>query len=181
MKRGQSAIEFVTLVSFMIVVFFVFFIIIQNRIVDLAAKQDVLYLKEANNIVVSEVELAFSAAPDFEHSFIIPNKGSLPFLVNITNNREVVSSFGSVEYVNFFPFNVTGHLNGLDKDNMIYSTDGIVIFPNTTEVINNSYSGIFLNLNPETCHIAHVMGLCGDVSVISSEMVPLCSQYFSLC
>ena len=69
MRRGQSAVEFVVLVSFMLIVFFGFFIIIQGRIIELTHAHDLLFLKEANNIVVSEIDLALAAAPDFQHSF----------------------------------------------------------------------------------------------------------------
>ncbi|MCA9477772.1 MAG: hypothetical protein KC535_01350 [Nanoarchaeota archaeon] len=181
MRKGQSAVEFVVLVSFMIVVFFLFFIIIQGRIIDLSHRQDLLYLKEANNIVLSEVDLAFSAAPDFEHTFVVPDRGAEPFLINISDNREVVSSFGDQEYVNFFPFNVTGHLFGLRVNNTVYSTDGIIIFPDKSQQIVSSYAGISMNVNPESCYIADTLGDCANTSLVPAAMRPLCNQYYGLC
>lgn len=181
MKRGQSAIEFVILVSFMLAVFFIFFVVIQSRIVDISIEQDRLYLQEANNIVVAEVDIAFAAAPDFQHTFVIPSKGLNTFYINITNNREVVSSYETLEYVNFFPFNVTGHLNGLDQNNTVYGVDGIATFPDETDVSVPGFAGVHMNVNPETCYVADTLGECANPLVINPNMVPLCQLYFSLC
>lgn len=183
MKRGQSAIEFVVLVSFMIAVFFVFFVVIQGRIVDLAHKQDLIILEEANNIVVSEVDLALAAAPDFEHSFVISDKGTAGFTTNISNNREVVSRFANKEYVNFFPFNVTGHLNAINKNNTIYRVDGNILFPDGLKTVIPAYAGIFMNVNPETCYIANNTDVCTNTLFsIDVNMIPFCQIYFpSMC
>lgn len=181
MKKGQSAVEFVVLVSFMIAVFFVFFFVIQARIVDITREQDQLYLEEANNIIMSEVELAFTAAPDFEHTFIVPNAGENIFEINITNYGEVVSRFDTLTQVNFFVINVTGHLHGLNQNNTVYSVDGIITFPNQTEISLPRYSGVYMNVNPETCYIANELGSCNDPLVLPAQMLPLCQMHLSLC
>jgi hypothetical protein len=180
MKKGQSAVEFVVLVSFMLIVFFIFFIVIQNRITQVTEQQDYQILQEANNIVVQEVALAQAAAPDFEHTFVISDRGTNGFEINITDAREVVATFEDKSYVNFFPFDVLGHLNALNENNTIYRTDGVVVFPDGTIQEGTGYDGIFMNFNPELCYIADTLGRCGDITLISAEMVTFCS-YVSLC
>lgn len=177
-KKGQSATEFVVLVSFMLVVFFIFFLIIQNRIVDMSVKQDKQYLEEANNIVLSEVELAKNALPDYTRTFKLKVFPGQEYKIQILNQNEIVTSFKKLEYVKFLQYNISGELNELiNPTNTIYKTDGIIHFDNGTIENKPEYKVTSLNVNAEECYKANK----NDTTCPSLTTKTLCQDYFGLC
>jgi hypothetical protein len=174
MRKAQTATEFVVLISFMILIFFVFFTVIQQKVVTAVHAQDVQYLKEANNIVLSEIQLAKQVHADYQRNFSITTLGDKVFTIQLTDPFEITTRFNDLEYVNFLTTPVNGTI--AMGDNTIYKLDGRVIFANGTLRLNDSYSGIFLNVNPEACYIAHKTGTCSSLSYEAD-----CQYYFSLC
>lgn len=181
MKRnGQSAIEFVLLVSFMLIIFFIFFLAIQSRIADGVKAQDVQFLKEANNIVVSEVKLAQAAQPDFSHTFRLQEVYGKTYNIRLTDEYEVTSSYNDVEYVNFLPTKVVGQLfSDFSRKNTIYKLDGIWENPTTEQLLyEEEYQGVFLNVNPERCRHEDILNGCASLSPLEKSS---CITFFGLC
>ena len=61
-------------------------------------------------------------------------------------------------HVTFLSENVSGFINDFrtgDGENIIFKTDGIVIFPNNLIYSNDKFQGLFFNVNPETCYMIH--------------------------
>ena len=180
-KKAQSATEFVVLVSFMLIVFFAFFIIIQDRIVDVTRERDRIFLREANALVVDQIRLASQVQGDYSVNFTMP-LGEQPYTTQILDGREVVSVFNDLEYVNFLAVNVSGQLiQGVDNDaNTIYKTDGVLFYNNTVFIPNYNTSGFFVNVNPESCYVATIDGVCENLNDIHTGYESRC-QELSLC
>jgi len=174
MRKAQTATEFVVLISFMILIFFVFFTVIQQKVVTAVHAQDVQYLKEANNIVLSEIQLARQVHADYQRNFSISTLSDKPFTVQLTDPFEITTRFNDIEYVNFLSTPVNGTI--VVGTNTIYKLDGRVLFENGTLRSIDSYSGIFLNVNPEACYIADKTGTCSSLSYEAD-----CRTYFNLC
>ncbi len=174
-NKGQTAAEFVILVSFMLVIFFVFFAIIQHRITDATDAQDYLYLKEANNVVLTEVSLAQQVHADYKRSFTLTSLGDKSYTIAFTDPYELTATFGSKEYVNFLSSPVKGQLDS-SMHNIIFKLDGTMFLPNATYFTNASYAGVFMNVNPEQCYLATRTQTCAGLSYHTD-----CKNFFSLC
>ncbi len=182
-RRGQSATEFVVLSSFMLIVFFIFFVIIQQRVVDLSHIQDKEYLVEASHQVSSEIYLAKSTLPDYTKSFSLKTFPNQNYDVTILDNYELVTSFNNMEYVVFLKFPVYGQLHSLNDDptNVVYKTDGVIQLPNGSVYYNKSLSAISINVNPERCYLASVLNSSCVPYISDTEELSLCNSSFGLC
>ena len=182
MKKSQSAIEFVFLVSFMILVFAGFFVVLQNKIVDVVETNDETYVSELNNIVVNEVFVASKSFSDYSHVFFIPThiQGN-PFTITILNNSEVVSFYKGIEQVNFLNSSVVGPI--YVGENELHKTDGKIILKNGSNFYNSSYQGLFLNVNPEWCYLYNQTILAGESAckMFDLSYLNLCKNLFGLC
>lgn len=178
MRKAQSAIEFVVLVSFMIFVFMGFLIITQNRIIETSNKNDFIYLSEINSLVKNEVLIASRAGYDFHREFDLPATiNGKTYTIDIPNDGyEIVTSYGDKSYVNYFFFPVRGVLRP-DSTNTIYKKS-------TRDTINNlDIVGVFFNIDPDECIFQHkVDDTCPDID--DENFVgyrTACKTLFNLC
>jgi hypothetical protein len=113
MARGQTSLEFLFLIAFMFVIFVAFFIVIQERTVDVARQRDLQTMKEVNNLVKYEVK----NAQFFDDGYI--RNFNLPILVNGRMYNASISSdqyeagynLSGVEYLDFFDQPVQGNIS----------------------------------------------------------------------
>ena len=103
MKRGQTSIEFMFLMGFMIIIFVVFFVVVQERTVELHASKNRIALQELNNLVKVELRSANQFKEGYVREFWIP-----PFIngqtygVDISVDKyEINYTLGSIHYVDF--------------------------------------------------------------------------------
>lgn len=178
MKRAQSAMEFVILISFMIIVFFSFFLIIQARIVDATQAQDVIFLKEANNMIVSSLTVARQAPTDFKMTFVVEDVGEKTYDIDLYDSVEVVSSYSTLEYVNFLPFEVKGFLNAPEQNNVVYHQDGVV-YDGSTFHTDSRAAGIFLNVDAEYCLLEDIKNGCA--TIVPASEAGVCNTHLGLC
>jgi cell division protein FtsI/penicillin-binding protein 2 len=181
MKKAQSATEFVVLVSFMIIVFFIFFFVIQERIVDMSQEQDKQYLREANRLVSSELELAKNSLTDYTRTFTLRSFTNQEYDVELLDGQEIVTRYGTIEYVKFLQYNISGYLELLtiSPTNTVYKTDGIITFSNGTIENHPEYNLISLNINPELCYKNHRENhTCPE---LDDNVKTDCLTYFTLC
>jgi hypothetical protein len=179
-QKSQSAIEFVLLFSFMLFIFVGFFILLQDKIVTVSEKNDQEYLAEINDIVLSEVNVASTSMADYHHQFNLPSHimGS-PYTINILDGKEILLTYTDKEQINFLTQKVTGTL--LFGENTIRNIDGYINLKNGIIYYNESYKGIFINVNPEICYLNDYYNTCNQLNDISSEYVSYCQNYFGLC
>ncbi len=175
MKKGQSAIEFVILFSFMILIFAGFFVAIQAKIIDATERKDESYLAEINDLLISEFSLAERTKTDYHRYFSLPTsiQGNT-YDVMLVDRYELVVTAGDKEYVDFLNTEVLGSLK--IGRNEIHHVDGVMNV--NGELINDSkYSGLFLNFNAELCYIYEntLVDIYGSTSDIN-----LCQHYDDL-
>ncbi|MCF7798580.1 hypothetical protein K9M74_01620 [Candidatus Woesearchaeota archaeon] len=173
-KKGQSALEFVLLVSFMLLVFFVFFIVIQGKLSDIISTRDYQYLEEANNAIFTEFEIAWGVHADYFRTFTIPTISDKLYLIEMGDPYELTTKYGTKEYVNFLSEPVKGSLHQGEND--LYKLDGNILLSDGTLYENLSYAGLFLNVNPEACYLADANSSCDTLSYKSD-----CQSLFGLC
>ncbi|MFH1916566.1 MAG: hypothetical protein ABIJ21_04835 [Nanoarchaeota archaeon] len=120
-KRGQTSLEFMFLVGFMFVIFAIFFVIIQQRTIEVAAQRDYVSLKEINSIVKNEVRNAQVFEDGYSKSFYIhPLIYGRRYVVNISEDRsELYFNLSTVEYLDFLDNatygNITTGMNSICK------------------------------------------------------------------
>lgn len=177
-RRAQSAVEFVGLIAFMFIVFFGFFLLLQNQILDATREQDAQLLASLNAIVISEVDVATSVQPDFQNTFRLPAL-SKDYSLELVDNRDVVVTLDDgTQYINFLPRDVIGELFPPGTSQTIYRYDGYYARPDGVRVYDIDFEGVFLNVPAEKCKEHDMNGSC---SSLSSEDLALCSAIFSLC
>ncbi|MBN1175880.1 LamG domain-containing protein, partial [Candidatus Woesearchaeota archaeon] len=167
----------------MLLIFFSFFLSFQNKIVEIARAQDLQYLQEANDVIISEVALAQKMYADYERTFILPSIADKPYQMNLTDLNEITSYYNGLEYVNFLSVNISGDVfagNIESGKNTIYRTDGIVYLPDGTVYRNDDYAGFYANVNPETCYEYNYSGTCADLYKINSQFKQFCINFFDL-
>lgn len=164
-RKAQSATEFVILISFMFVVFFVFFFAIQSQIVDATQAQDMQTLEEANSLVKNYLDLARQSYPNFKHSFVLPDLGNFEYSVALEENNTIVSKIDEKEYVDFLNYDVKGFiLTGSSFTNIVYHQDGYIEYPEGSGVLAYvpEASGIFVNFDAESCALFKMLNDCGS-------------------
>lgn len=179
MKRAQSAVEFVVLVSFLLLIFFAFLLSFQNKMLEVNKAQDVEYLREANSLVISEIELAQRMYADYTRHFDIPYIPGKEYVMNLTDLNELTASYNGIEYVNFLSINITGNFV-LGENNTIYRTDGVVYFPDGTTHTDPDFAGFHANVNPEICYIHMVDGSCEELDNYPYGFNESCYDFFGI-
>ena len=101
--KAQTSVEFVILVTFMLLVFTVVAYLIQTRTVEAQNTKNMEYAKQMHNLILNEVTIAETMPYNYTKNF------NLPFYIdgdnyNVTINdgAELVINFRSREYVYFF-------------------------------------------------------------------------------
>lgn len=170
-RKGQSALEFTGLITFMFLVFFIFFFMIQNQVQDVNTKQNVALLGSLNSIVTTHAEVAWTSTPDFEHSFRLPVL-AVDYTVSLVDEFTVVAYLpDGTQYIEFTTFPMRGLLYAPGVEQTVYRYDGEYINPATPEyVYDANLDGLFLNVPAEECAIAHHMGTC----VVGYEYYDVC-------
>lgn len=149
---------------------------------EVSSEQDKEALKEINNIVLSEIEIAKTVNADYYHNFTLPDNLGTKFNITLRNKRELVSRYEDEKYLNFLSTNVTGEFNdyATTRWNMVYKTDGLIVLQNGTKVeLGDEYKGIFLNVNPETCYVYNTTTSLGCDAL--SDIKDRCNEYTKWC
>ena len=113
-KKSQSSIEFIILITFMLVVFTVVSVSVQKRIVDTQDVKTRNTVDQLKNVIFTEIEIAESMPVNYSKDFYLPLylDGS-EYLIGIDDGVELNVSYRGKEYVYFFPidFKTASHLS----------------------------------------------------------------------
>jgi hypothetical protein len=103
MRRGQTSLEFMFLIGFMFIIFAIFFIVIQERTIQVQQQRDYISLKEINNIIKSEVRTAQFFSNGYTRNFTLPPLiYGRQYTVNISEDRsELFFNISGLEYIDF--------------------------------------------------------------------------------
>lgn len=113
-KKSQSSVEFIILITFMMVVFTLVAVFVQKRIVDVHDEKTRDSVDQLKNIVFNELEIAESMPVNYSREFYLP-----PYLVgsdytiDVDKGVELIINFRGEAYVYFFPIdmNLLSNLN----------------------------------------------------------------------
>lgn len=123
-KKAQFAMEFILLITFMLIVFLGFFAAVSYTITESEENKKQQAAENIAALVDNEIKLARSVNDGYEKTFTVPKKiDGNNYTINIVENRELVVSYLEYEYVLFLPENVIGNvstgLNEIKKNNSI--------------------------------------------------------------
>ena len=127
--QSQSALEFIVLASFMLLVILGFFAVTSSNILEAKEEGNRKISSDVAEFAYREIEVAKSVNDGYTRIFVMPETvNGVNYTITITDNRELTVSYLGYEYVKFLPANVTGNISsGL---NSIKRTNGIVYISN---------------------------------------------------
>ena len=123
--KSQSAVEFVVLATFMLLVILGFFAIISSRVLEAKEEANIRIAEDITDFALKEIEIAKSLNDGYTRTFIMPiTVNGVDYLINMTDNRELLVNYLGYEHIKFLPSNVTGNISrGLV---MITKNNGII-------------------------------------------------------
>lgn len=124
MHKAQSAIEFISLASFMLLVILGFFAITSSRVLDAKEEGNRKIAEDIAEFAYNEIELAKSVNDGYTRVFDMPEKvNGVDYAISIIDGRELVTNYLGNEHVKFLPINVTGTIakgkNKITKNNEV--------------------------------------------------------------
>ena len=112
MPKSQSAVEFVVLASFMLLVILGFFAFTSSRVLEAKDEGNKKIAENIADLVYREIETAKSVNNGYVRVFTVPKTvNGVTYTINLTDDRELIVNYLGYEYVRFVPSNVTGNLS----------------------------------------------------------------------
>lgn len=129
MKKGQSTIEFTVLVSFMILMFSIFFVLIAQKLVDLRFERNNEIARAVKDVIETEFRLAKIAENGYFRQFKLPPIiEGMDYDINITDSKELDIYVGEAQIHSRIPDNISGYL-GKGLNNVTKNDDLIMVKP----------------------------------------------------
>jgi hypothetical protein len=123
--KSQSAIEFVMLSSFMLLVILGFFSLASSRMAEARTEGSRKIAQDIAEFAYREIETAKSVNDGYSRIFEMPQGiNGVNYSISLIDSRELVVSYLDGEYVKFLPVNVTGSI--LKGSNRIAKANGVV-------------------------------------------------------
>ena len=129
--KSQSAMEFVVLASFMLLVILGFFAITSSKVLEAKEEGNKKIAQDIAEFVSKEIEIAKSVNDGYTRVFIMPpTVNGVIYDIKIIDNKELIVNYLGFEYVKFLPSEVTGNIdkgkNKISKSNGVISLSRIV-------------------------------------------------------
>jgi hypothetical protein len=124
-KNGQGSLEFVSIASFMFIIFIATFVTIEGRMSGVY--RDKLYksMGELSRLITSEIRMADFAPGDYTREFYLPYAvGNFNYSINISGRTELTINAEGLDFVVFLDQNVSGDLG--KGENLITKTDDVI-------------------------------------------------------
>jgi hypothetical protein len=126
-KKAQSSLEFVSITSFMFLVFIATFVTIEGRMSGIYQERLYKTMDELSKVVAAEIRMAEFAPGDYEREFFLPyNIGGYNYSIEITDKAEVTIRSEDLDYVVFLDQNVSGDI-GKGKNSITKTDDEITV------------------------------------------------------
>jgi len=121
--KAQSAIESAVVISFMLLIFTMFLLIVTNRYVEIQEQKDRELIKDVGEVVKNEIDLALMAENGYFRSFDLPRDlRDKEYLINLSTASQLKANFSelSIKYFNrskefehvlTLPKNIEGKIN----------------------------------------------------------------------
>lgn len=109
MSKSQSAMEFVMLSSFMLLVILGFFSLASSKMVDARLEGNKKISQDIADFAYREIEIAKSVNDGYSRVFEMPQAvNGINYSVSVIDSRELVVGYLGEEHIKFLPVNVTG-------------------------------------------------------------------------
>src|SRR3989338_5069154 len=146
MRKSQSAMEFIVLASFMLLVILGFFAITSSKILESKEEGDRKIAEDIADFAYREIEIAKSVNDGYTRVFSMPlTFNGVNYSIKITDNRELIVDYLGYEHVKFLPSNVTGAIgvgfNEIKKINGIVYMGGYTPTIECNDNIDNDGDG----------------------------------------
>ncbi len=132
-KKSQTSMEFVLLTSFMVLVFIIFFVVVQQRMSIIYQEINDASALQLENLVVNEIKLAESVSDNYFRKFVLPsNINGINYNISIMPgagaSTEIVIKYGEKERVYFLEAYVdTSSTIGIGLNNITKTNGKIYI------------------------------------------------------
>ena len=124
--KSQSAMEFVMLSSFMLLIILGFFSLASSKMVDAKQEGNRKLAEDIAEFTDREIDTARSVNDGYSRIFEMPLRiNGVNYSMNVIDDRELVVNYLDEEYVKFLPANVTGNI--LKGNNRIAKINGIIL------------------------------------------------------
>ena len=111
-RKSQSAVEFIILASFMMLVAIGFFAVNSSRVLEAKEEGNRKIAQDIADIAYKEVETAKSVNDGYARTFAMPlSVNGVNYSIYLIDNRELEVVYLGYEYVKFLPSNVTGFIS----------------------------------------------------------------------
>ena len=123
--KSQSAIEFIVLASFMLLVILGFFAVASSKVLESKEESNRQISQDIAEFAYREIETAKSVNDGYTRVFVMPQTvNGVNYSIRMIDNRELTVDYLGYEYVKFLPSNVTGSI--IKGANQISKNNGIV-------------------------------------------------------
>src|SRR3989344_3611706 len=110
--KSQSAVEFIVLASFMVLVIFGFFAVISSGVLEAREEKNRKIAEDVADLAYREIETAKSVNDGYVRVFILPqNVNGINYTITLIDGRELVVNYLGYEHIKFLPINVTGNIS----------------------------------------------------------------------
>lgn len=123
--KSQSAIEFISLASFMLLVVLGFLAVTSSNMLQAKEEGNRKTAEDIADFAYREIDIAKSVNNGYIRVFNLPQTvNGVSYDITMTDNRELTVNYLDYEFVRFLPSNVTGNIS--KGDNRISKKDGII-------------------------------------------------------
>lgn len=123
--KSQSAMEFVMLASFMLLVVLGFFAVTSSKLLEAREEGNRQIAEDIADFAYREIEIAKSVNDGYTRIFLMPQTvNGINYSIKVIDNKEIVVNYLDNEHIKFLPTNVTGNIT--KGNNKISKKNGVV-------------------------------------------------------
>ncbi|MBI2101097.1 hypothetical protein HYT53_00630 [Candidatus Woesearchaeota archaeon] len=123
--KSQSAMEFIMLASFMLLVVLGFFAVTSSKLLEAREEGNRKIAEDIAELAYSEIDTAQYVNDGYSRIFAMPQTvNGVDYSIKIIDSRELVVGYLDKEHIKFLPSNVTGSI--AKGNNKISRNNGIV-------------------------------------------------------
>lgn len=131
-KKSQSAMEFVSLASFMLVLIVAFFAVANSKVLEAKEQSNAKIAEDISELAYREIRIAQSVNDGYERAFTVPQTiNGVDYSIKIIDDRELIVNYLGYEYTKFLPSNVkcitSAVCSNIKRKNTVSKINGIIV------------------------------------------------------
>jgi hypothetical protein len=184
MPKAQSAVEFIFLASFMLLVIVGFFAVTSSKTLEAQEEGNKKIAETIADLAYKEIEIAQSVNDGYVRYFVMPpTANGVDYSIQIIDDRELVVNYAGYEFVKFIASNVSGNIS--KGVNRIAKENGIVYLRNYAECddLTDNDGDNLVDLNDPGCDdkTDNDESNCGDARCEGFETCSNCATDCGIC